>query len=284
LWDAENPNVACCDTFPNEVEVDLHMLRALMLYGVGGEVDGADIVAVDKGGALKGAVELVEELAHPRCLGHAVSHNAVLGLNAGAGDDGLALGGPRDEVGAQEYGIAGGRASRVGAASLVGVGVDHKVRRRGWSEEEVVVEGAPEVAQNALESGEVGLPWGVHMKAHLLNGVGDVRSGECEVLESARQAPVRCRVGDRGPVVLRELRLSVDRRGARLAVGHASPLQNVDGVVTLVQEETLGPAFCVLPRKWWRGPKSFIANSRWRATIVRCRRLALGAMSTMSST
>jgi hypothetical protein len=33
------------------------------------------------------------------------------------------------------------------------------------------------------------------------------------------------------------------RRGARLAVGHAIPLQNVDGVLTLVQEETLGPTF-----------------------------------------
>jgi hypothetical protein len=89
----------------------------------------------------------------------------------------------------------------------------------------------------------VGLPWCVHMKAHLLNGVGDVQPGEGEVLECARQAPVRCRVGDRGHVVLRELRLSVDRHGAGLAVGHASPLQNVDGVLTLVQEETLGPAF-----------------------------------------
>jgi hypothetical protein len=46
-----------------------------------------------------------------------------------------------------------------------------------------------------------------------------------------------------GAIILRELRLSVDRHGARLAVGHASPLQNVDGIVTLVQEETLGPMF-----------------------------------------
>jgi hypothetical protein len=36
------------------------MLRALMLHGIDGEVDGADIVAVDKGGALKRVVELVE--------------------------------------------------------------------------------------------------------------------------------------------------------------------------------------------------------------------------------
>jgi hypothetical protein len=29
-----------------------------------------------------------------------------------------------------------------------------------------------------LESGEVGLPWGVHVKAHLLDDVGDVGPGE----------------------------------------------------------------------------------------------------------
>ena len=37
----------------------------LMLHGVGGEVDRADVVAVDEGGALEGVVELVEELAQP---------------------------------------------------------------------------------------------------------------------------------------------------------------------------------------------------------------------------
>jgi hypothetical protein len=185
----------------------------------------------------------VEELAHPGCLCHAVGHNAVLSLGAGARDNGLPLGGPRDKVGAQEHGIAGGEPMRVGAAGPVTVDVDHKFRRRGWSEEKVVVEGAPEVPQNPLEGGEVGLPWCVHMKAQLLNGVGDVGPGEGEVLERACQAPVRRRVGDREPVVLRELRLSINRRGAGLIVKHASPLQNVDGVLTLVQEETLGPAF-----------------------------------------
>jgi hypothetical protein len=33
----------------DEVQVDLHMLGALVLDGVGGEVDGADVVAVDEG-------------------------------------------------------------------------------------------------------------------------------------------------------------------------------------------------------------------------------------------
>jgi hypothetical protein len=33
-----------------------HMLRALMLYGISGEVDCADVVEVDEGGALEGTV------------------------------------------------------------------------------------------------------------------------------------------------------------------------------------------------------------------------------------
>jgi hypothetical protein len=70
----------------------------------------------------------------------------------------------------------------------------------------------------------MGLPQGVHMQAHLLDDVGDVGPGEGHVLEGSGQAPVGRRVGDRGPVVLRELRLSVDRRGGRLAIGHVSPL------------------------------------------------------------
>jgi hypothetical protein len=77
------------------------------------------------------------------------------------------------------------------------------------------------------------------MQAHLLDGVSDVGPGEGEVLERAGQALVRRRVGDRRPVVLRELRLGVDRRGARLAVRHVSPLQDVDVVLALVEEETL---------------------------------------------
>jgi hypothetical protein len=77
------------------------------------------------------------------------------------------------------------------------------------------------------------------VQAHLLDGVGNDGPGEGQVPERAGQAPVVRRVGDRGPAVLRELRLSVDRR---VAVAHASPLQDVDCVLALVEEETLRPA------------------------------------------
>jgi hypothetical protein len=98
-----------------------------MLHGVGGEVDRADVVAVDEGGTLEGTVELVEELAQPGGLCHAVGHDTVLGLSAGARDDGLPLGGPRDEVGTQEYGVTEGGSARVGTTSPVSIGVDHEL-------------------------------------------------------------------------------------------------------------------------------------------------------------
>jgi hypothetical protein len=69
-----------------------------MLHKIGLQADGADVVAVDEGGVLKGAVELVEQLAHPGGLLHAVGHNTILGLCARAGDDGLPLGGPETRL------------------------------------------------------------------------------------------------------------------------------------------------------------------------------------------
>jgi hypothetical protein len=60
----------------------------------------------------------------------------------------------------------------------------------------------------------------------MLNGVGDVGHGEGEVPRywSTDLASIGRHVGDQGHVVLRELRLSANRCGAGLAVGHASPL------------------------------------------------------------
>jgi hypothetical protein len=51
-----------------------------MLNGVGGEVHGADIIAIDKCAPRRRGLKLVEQLTQPS------------GLSAGAGDDGLPLG------------------------------------------------------------------------------------------------------------------------------------------------------------------------------------------------
>ena len=39
----EYPNIADGDSVAHEVQIDLHMLRPLVLDGVGGEIHGADV-------------------------------------------------------------------------------------------------------------------------------------------------------------------------------------------------------------------------------------------------
>jgi hypothetical protein len=101
---------------------------------------------------------------------------------------------------------------------------------------QLVVEGAPEVAEEALKSHEVGLPRVVHMETDLLYGVGYVWSGEGKVLKGTGKTPVPGGVIDWVTLDLRELRLRVDWGGAGLAVNHLGSLQNVKSVLPLVKE------------------------------------------------
>jgi hypothetical protein len=76
----------------------------------------------------------------------------------------------------------------------------------------------------------------VHVKSHLLDCVGDVRSGESEVPESPDLASVGNWVADRSTHD-EDLGLGVHRRGASLAVAHANMLNDIPSVLVLVQEE-----------------------------------------------
>jgi hypothetical protein len=90
----------------DKMKINLHMLGALMLNGVGGEVHGVDIVIVDEGATRRWGLELVEQLTQPVGLSHAIGNGTILGLSAGAGDDGLPLGRPGNQVVPQEHRIA----------------------------------------------------------------------------------------------------------------------------------------------------------------------------------
>ena len=59
----EYPNIADCDPVAHKVQVNLHVLRPLMLDGVGGEIHGAGVVAVDERALGERAVELRQELS-----------------------------------------------------------------------------------------------------------------------------------------------------------------------------------------------------------------------------
>jgi hypothetical protein len=61
--DVEDANIFDGDT--NEVEINFNMLGALMLDGVGGEVDHTDVVVVDQGGPRWGALQPLKKLMEP---------------------------------------------------------------------------------------------------------------------------------------------------------------------------------------------------------------------------
>jgi hypothetical protein len=56
----EYTNLADGDLLTNKVEINLSVLCALVLYGVGGEVDGTDVVAVDKSALTQRTVKLLK--------------------------------------------------------------------------------------------------------------------------------------------------------------------------------------------------------------------------------
>ena len=73
------------NTLPHEVKINLNVLGALMLDGVAGHVDSADVVAVDQRSALRWRMELKEKLAQPGGFGNTVCHSAVLSFSTGSG-------------------------------------------------------------------------------------------------------------------------------------------------------------------------------------------------------
>jgi hypothetical protein len=101
----ENPNIANSHSVTNEVQVNLHMLRPLMLNRVGGEVHDVDVVAVDERALGERALKLSQELSEPGCLSHSVSNSPVLRLSTQARGNRLSLGRPGDQVAAEEDGI-----------------------------------------------------------------------------------------------------------------------------------------------------------------------------------
>jgi hypothetical protein len=75
------------------------------------------------------------------------------------------------------------------------------------------------------------------MKSDLLNGICEVRPGENEVLQGTGKIPVGSRISHGITQISRQLRLSVDRSGAWLAISHLSPLQNIKSILPLVKKK-----------------------------------------------
>jgi hypothetical protein len=139
----------------NKMQVNLHMLRPLMLNRVGGEVHDADVVAVDERALGERVMKLSQELSETGRLNHAVSNSPVLRLNTRAGDNWLSLGRPGDQVAAEEDDITRGRAARVRAPHSVSVSVDDQLSRRRPVEDQAEVNRASDVAKKVLQRSKV---------------------------------------------------------------------------------------------------------------------------------
>ena len=61
-WDMQDTNITNSDMLSDKVEINLDVLRTLMLHRVGGHVYSADVVVEDHRSAVKGTMELSQEL------------------------------------------------------------------------------------------------------------------------------------------------------------------------------------------------------------------------------
>jgi hypothetical protein len=108
-------------------------------------------------------MKLMKKLTEPESLSHAICHSTILGLSAGARDDGLLLQGPGDEVGGEKNGVPGCGSAHVRAVNPISVDVDRQLKsRRG--PKEAKSRGGAKIEKGPLESGEVGLLHRMHVK------------------------------------------------------------------------------------------------------------------------
>jgi hypothetical protein len=74
-----------------------------------------------------------------------------------------------------------------------------------------------------------------------LNCIGDIWPGEGEVLKSPSKTAVLAGIGDR-VTISKELRVSIHRSAACLAVIHTSPLQYLQHILALREKKTVTAA------------------------------------------
>lgn len=82
----------------------------------------------------------------------------------------------------------------------------------------------------------------MHVKAHLLDSVLNVRAHQREVLKTTNDGAVEGSVKRRRTLDGGHLSLRADRHRSKLAVKHAGSLEKIVGILQLMQEEASGPA------------------------------------------
>ena len=123
----KNSNVTESNLLTNKVDVQLDVLGATMMNGVGGEVDSRDVVAEDNCGLVNRTGKLREELTKPSALGNGIGHSTILSLSTRPGDGGLALGRPGDQRRAKVDTISRGGAPSIRAPCPICIRISHNV-------------------------------------------------------------------------------------------------------------------------------------------------------------
>jgi hypothetical protein len=77
----------------------------------------------------------------------------------------------------------------------------------------------------------------MHVKADLLDGAGNVRVGERQVLEGPSEAPVLSQISNRRPKLDRDIGMCVHEHRNWLAVHHSRMLKDIKSIMALSEEE-----------------------------------------------
>ena len=117
----KNADSSFSNALLNKMKINLNMFGALMLDGIGGHVDGADVVAVNQGSPANRRVQLNQKLAQPRNFYNSIGDSSVLGLSTRTRNCSLALGGLGDEIVTKEDSIARTRLASLRAANPISV-------------------------------------------------------------------------------------------------------------------------------------------------------------------
>lgn len=84
---------------------------------------------------------------------------------------------------------------------------------------------AMDVPKDALESSKVELTGIMHVKIDLLNGIGDIRPSDGQVLQRTRETVIVSGIVNWSTISL--LGIGVNRTGTRFAISHTSMLKNL---------------------------------------------------------
>lgn len=121
----------------------------------------------------------------------------------------------------------------VGIDGPVGVGVNNQIWLCGRLKEKPEMECTANEPQNSLERCMIWFPRIMHMKAKLLYNVGDVQSGEGDVLKSTHTTPGIYGITNRSVVHSGHLGTSVHGHRTRITCIHASAVKYLKHVLVL---------------------------------------------------